>query len=1191
MHLKSLEMIGFKSFADKTRLTFEPGMTAVVGPNGCGKSNISDAIRWVLGEQKPTAMRGSKMEDVVFSGTDSRKPVGMAEVSLTFTNCEAVLETEFHEVTITRRFFRSGEGQYFLNRTPCRLKDIHRLFLGTGIGTSSYSFMEQGRIDRVLSSRPEDRRAIFEEASGITKFKADKAEAIRKLDHTEANLLRLADVIREVKRQIGSLQRQAGKARRYKTFREQLRSFDIFATRERLRSTDQTIQTLEKDIQALDEQITSAATEVTELESGSTHLRRSIHQTETEIGTLQEQNVEARSNLDHTQELIRVNQQRIKEYEQWSERDAREVDSTRKQIDSQQDVAADLTAKLQQRRQEKTDADAALQTCNVAFEEHRSDITSMRTRIHELRDESMGLESRVSQLQNLLAQLDAKQHASSVQKERLHAEQTQLERVVTGYDKRMASMQEDLTKLEGQVLTAEGSLHQGQEALATNQQQAATHRDQISTINADLSARQAQLELLQRSDADEGLPSGARRLLDDSNPLGVDAATLMGSLADRLDIDKTYRTALLASLRAWVDAVLVTDTRAAIDVLKTLRSSRVGSARLLAADTDATLPTADIPQGIRLSDQVSCDDALKPLARRLLGHVIVIPSLDALPSPLTPDITFVTADGAVVRSDGRIEFYMPDTDHTNPLARRHMVEDLTTQVTKLQKTATATQGDLDTCLQQESVLIQTVENARKELERHRDTCGIKKGEIQIVSTEAEQAQQRLETVSWELSELNSQEDSGNDERTAASEELEQIRQRRQDVTQTISQNTNELHKLETTQSDLQRDVTEKNIQFARLNQDVQHMESRSDAVAAHLEELSAVAENRAGGIVSYTKSIGDLQSAIKQAEQNLVSLKGSLTSTTEKADSLRRNREKQAEELELLESSLAETRQLGDTLRSRQSTRQLEHKETTMRRQNTLDRLASEYAVALDQVEAEAEPDWTSDKPSQEALETHIAELRTKLEAMGPVNLVAIEEHQELEERYTFLTQQEQDLVKAKQQLMDMIRKINRTTSDMFQSTFVKVNENFQAMFRTLFDGGTAKLVLVNEEDILECGIEIIARPPGKRLQNVSLLSGGERTMTAVALLFAIYMIKPSPFCLLDELDAALDDSNIGRFINILKGFLEQSQFLVITHNRQTIAEAGVLYGVTMYEKGVSGIVSMKFNDNKKAPEPVTAAT
>lgn len=1189
MYLKRLELIGFKSFADKTCLEFEPGMTAIVGPNGCGKSNISDAVRWVLGEQSAKALRGNKMEDCIFTGTDDRKPLGMAEVGITFAECEKNLNTEYNEVTVTRRVFRSGEGQYFINKTPCRLKDIQRLFMDTGIGTTSYSLMEQGRIDQVLSSRPEDRRTIFEEASGITKFKTDKKEAIRKLEHTESNLIRLADVIREVKRQIGSLQRQAGKALRYKALREELRKLDIYTTKQRLISMDIDIQKLESEISDANKKICALKIEIEELEQGNAVLRQSILQTEQERGTISKKVVEAQSKLDHTRELIRVNRQRIEEYRGWSEREAQQADKADKQIEEQRRNIEELSHRLETALIEKNEADKELKLRNDILASHQQEVETMRREVHDLHSESVQLESLSSKLQNQLIQIESREHSDTIQRERLFAERAQLEHAAKRYEKRQAEMLQVLQDLENNVTRCNDLTGKLEQQKIQKNQEIEKIRQSLAELHCQTSAQKAQISLLRNNNAgEESNAETARLLLDKSNPLEIDKNKILGSIVSHLDVDPDHRTALDAVLHSWLDAILVEDIASAVEILQKLESRNQGPARLLAINTtDEPQPSATAGEaGARLVDHVKCSDITTPLIRRLLGNVIVLDSLATLPSPIPVHGVYVTREGSLVRGDGCVEYWMADASLDNP----YLLANLEESLTGLEKQIMDHDNRLKTFLSENAELQKHIDEARSELDEQRHTFAVKEGENHVVARETDQARDRSNTVTWELDNLTTQSDSEVTERTSTSEELNRIREQREKTSQEIEIKTEKLHELETRHSDLQSKATEQSMRFAQLHQELEHLENRHGTAMTHLEELETLARASSEGLVSYETNIEQLTESIKNAEDQLVSLQKEVEINESRSENLRKNREKQSQELEELEKTLAKNRTLMDELRNRKSDLDLKYNEVTLRRQNHLDRIASEYNITMEQIMEEPEIEWENGKPGMDTLETSIAELRTKLDAMGPVNLVAIEEYHELEERYNFLTHQEEDLVKANQQLLEMIRKINCTTSEMFRSTFAAVNENFLTMFKKLFNGGSAKLVLVNEEDVLECGIEIIARPPGKRLQNISLLSGGERTLTAVALLFAIYMIKPSPFCLLDELDAALDDSNIGRFVNILKEFLNQSQFVVITHNRQTIAAANVLYGITMHEKGVSKIVSMKFKEYEEKTAQLTVA-
>ena len=1198
MYLKSLELIGFKSFAERTRLEFEPGMTAIVGPNGCGKSNISDSVRWVLGEQSAKALRGAKMEDCIFNGTETHKPLSMAEVSITLANCEQALGTEFHEVTVTRRVFRTGEGEYFINKTPCRLKDIQRLFMDTGIGTNSYSLMEQGRIDQILSSRPEDRREVFEEASGITKFKADKKEAIRKLDHTEANLVRLADIIREVRRQIISLQRQAGKAKRYKSLQEQLRGFDIYATRERLNTLNQDLHTLESRLASVSEQEEAVRADVDETEQQATQTRAELNAFEKQIADAMEAAVQAKNELDRARELIQINQDRIRELKDLSERDSRDCEEARSRLDQHRISLEELLVQLQEVIAARDLAERELHSQNEQLVKLDAELEQARKNLHDLGAESVDLESRFAKLQNELYTLDAQERTSAIRKERLAAEQAELQRGVETYEGRQSEMERNLQTLRDEVETVARRIKDLTAQRGNKAQAISGIQKEKSDIQARIAARKAQIELLGGNDAKtEGFPGGARALLHPASGIELNRAIVLGSLAEQIQAEPPYRTAVEAALRAWLDAVVVSDDAFALEVLRALQVRAEGSARIVALKCGAPAPETFIDGlGSRLIDHVQCSAEIRPLIERLLHNVRVVDELIEIPLPLRPEAIYVTRTGAVIRGGGSFELWMPEAGEVNPIARQHTLAEWNQELVALEKQRDELDRNLSILLADEQTFNESIEQARTQLEENQRKLAQSEGENHIISQEAAQARDRAETVAWELGVLENQQVSGGDRRASIHQEMEQLRTRQADVRSNVSSKTNALRAVEQARAERAAEVTERRVRFAERRQEVEHLATRKEPMEARIKELENLIANRSDGISSYQSRIQELQVSIRTTEAKLQPLQDEVTRLGEQLDTARRWRSEKATALASFDAILHEKRAALDDIRTKKSQIDVELAEQRIRRQNLVERISADYHITTEQMAAEPEPVWENgQKLDRDALETTIAEIRAKIEAMGPVNLVAIEEHRELEERFTFLTQQQDDLVKAKTQLMELIRKINKTTTEMFFQTFQQVNNNFQEMFKKLFGGGSAKLVLVNEEDVLESGIEIIARPPGKKLQTVSLLSGGERTMTAVALLFSLYMVKPSPFCLLDELDAALDEANIGRFIKVVQSFLENSQFVVITHNRQTISAAEVLYGVTMEQNGVSKIVSVKFSQHEKnspepAKEPATAA-
>jgi len=1186
VYLKSLEMIGFKSFADKTLFHFEPGMTCVVGPNGCGKSNIADSIRWVLGEQSAKALRGTKMEDCIFTGTEARKALGMAEVSITFSDCEDALGTEYHEITITRRVFRSGEGQYFLNKTPCRLKDIQRLFMDTGIGTAAYSIMEQGRIDQILSSRPEDRRTVFEEASGITKFKSDRKEAIRKLEYTEANLLRLSDVIREVKRQIGSVQRQAGKARRYKALHEELRSKDIFCSMRRIASMNDGVNSLGEDIEGMSRQMEDARREVEELETGNAVLRKSLVETEHQIGTGLESVVHAQSKLDRTHELIEVDCQRIDEYRSWSERTSREIEQTNRQLEEKRTEIARIVDDLERARAQQAEAGETLRVRTADLEQSRERTEATRLGIQNLRVESVELESLSSKLQNEVIGIEAEARTAVLRRERLAAEKGQLTRVASDFADRESEMEKDLRVLEQSVSEADA-------AAVTAQALERELSDALREVQASLAelrslhaAATARMEILGHTDEEDGpIPEAAGLLLSDSNPLDIDRSHILGMLGDRIEVEEGYARAVEAVLGAWLDAVLVSGWEDALEALRKLTEKQQGPVRMLVpSPAEAELSfSAHGPGTDKLRQHVSCSEDISAALSTLLASVFVVDTLDQVPRPVLPDAIYVTRAGHVLRGDGRIAFGADAPAHVSPL-KKEMLNDARTSVADIDRRIAVEQGRADAAASAQEGADAALEEARARLAECRTELAQKQGEGQVIGGESREARDRLDTVSWELDSLEDADGTGEEQKRDVQAKALETRERREQILQDIQSRTDELHTVESDHTALQSDVTEHRVRAAEVTQALRHVEALHAAAVARVAELEDTLGGRSEGLHSYAEGIERLTTEIEQSRSRISAMEEAVGTHTDTVASLKKNKQKQGEELEKLEALLSARRTGLEEIREAKSGLNLRLAEETLRRQNQVDRLTAEYHATLEDLEKEPPPEWQDGEPVLDAAETMVAELRTRLEGMGPVNLVAIEEFKELEERHTFLTSQEEDLVNSKQQLMDMIRKINRTTSEMFKTTFDGVNTNFQEMFKTLFNGGTARLVLVDEEDVLESGIEIIARPPGKKLQNVSLLSGGERTLTAVALLFAIYMIKPSPFCLLDELDAPLDESNIGRFVEVLRRFLDQSQFVVVTHNRQTIAAGQCLYGITMPERGISKVVSMKFHEYEKSP-------
>lgn len=1191
MYLKQIEITGFKSFAEKTKLQFESGMIAIVGPNGCGKSNVSDAIRWVLGEQRPTALRCSKMADVVFNGTDGRKPLGMAEVSITFTDCEGVLDTEFNEVTITRRVFRTGEGQYFINKNLCRLKDVQRLFMGTGIGTTSYSVMAQGQIDAILSSRPEDRRAVFEEAAGITKFKADRKEATRKIEQTEANLLRLADVIREVKRQIGTLQRQAGKAQKFRELREELRGLDIFLTRRRLAALDLRLRELDITMHQLAGEVIEHQEVVAEAEGESARIHATIRETEERIGALTEQAAQADGKYARAQEVIKVNQQRIEEYRVWAERDNHEISEIRAQIETLNLQVESLEQKRLLIEQAATVEGDKLTEAQTRFDEHKTRIEETRTILQRDRQRSLECERRVNQIQQTLNEMEQQQRAALMKRERLSAEQEQTLEGLRSVEETLAQVNQRLQKLRDAGGSVEEHLTCFEEERASSSAELQRLQESFTQAQAEASAKRAQVELLSdRGETEDEFGAGARQMLDPANPLKLPEQAVLGTLAEQFNAPSELRLALEAALRAWLDAVAVRDeesVRTALTAL--LAGGEGGAARMVVvegalpstAKSGATRQLTEATGLVPLLELVEVTPQFQVAAKRLLGAVWLADSLAQVPTNLPEGVSVVTRDGAMLRADGCYELWMPDSQVSSPLARRLLLTETVSQLEQLERQLGGQRTQLERLNTRLTELTVQINQTRQERDHNQRLTAQAEGEYQALNRDAERTRERLNAAQKELLSLAEQTAGDDQQRDTLNDELKTLNHERDELLEKTGELSYFLQELEGVYGELSHALTECRIRVSSLTQQLEYTESQRESIESRMEELERTIQGRSRGVLSYDQSIERLKVEIGELESGLEPMRLAAEELHRKVDEIRQERATRYRELEKNDAVLSERRRALDTTRDNRGKAEVEMTESRMRHQTQLDHIYNEYGLSAEELVAHADPTWGSEgQPPVPQIEARVGQLNKAIQDLGPVNMVAIEEYKELEERFTFLRAQEQDLLKSKEQILELITVINQKSSELFQSTFEQANANFEAMFAKLFNGGQAKLVLLeNAADPLECGIDIIARPPGKRPQSVTLLSGGERTMTAVSLLFAIFMIKPSPFCMLDELDAALDDSNIGRFVQALKEFLQHSQFLIITHNQHTIAESDIVYGVTQQEKGVSKVVSMRLND------------
>ncbi|MSU64200.1 MAG: chromosome segregation protein SMC [Pedosphaera sp.] len=1236
MYLKGLTVLGFKSFADKTSLNFLPGVSAIVGPNGCGKSNVSDAVRWVLGEQSAKALRGSEMADVIFNGTDSRKPLGMAEVSLTISDVEgdnlkaAGVAVEFNEVTVTRRVFRDGASEYFINKTPCRLKDIQQLFMGTGVGRSSYSIMAQGNITQIISSKPEDRRMVFEEAAGITKFKAQKKESLRKLEHTDQNLLRVQDLIREVKRQIGSLQRQAGKARRFKQLMQELQHLDTQLARHHFDVLQGEISERQTAADKLRIEIETYSADVQRGEDEVLQLRAALAGLEDKIIEAQQQGGEVRSQIERHEARVHYNDERLRELDAQNAKALSEITQTEERQMAAEQEAAGIAARLQSSQSALDQHRSALQVRRDALQKIEGELINRQDALREIQSKAFGTGQQLSRVRNEINSLDLQKQGNVVRLEKLSAEKVQLDEERSRLEARLHEFAANVEVEKLSVQTSRGTVEDRQKRLRDLQQelnQAGQALDVIVHQQAEKRSRLAVLEQLQT--AYEGFSAGAVAALKSTD--GV-----LGPLTDKIRVPDQYITAIEAALGSQLQVILTQTADTAERILADLSTHKRGRASIAAFDlreapaTSTNLaeggaspvsvvlqrdPTASAPPtlpGVAALEIIEADASVRPLLEGLINRTRIVPTLAAATiawRETRGGFDFVTLGGEVLNCHG---IYTGGAGNGNGsgksaasvLGRKNQISELASALVQLQEQVTEASRSKGALHSEQTALQASLQQAQSDLRNQEVAIATRQGEFNALQSSLKSLQQKIETVGYESSRLSTQEEEGKRKRETLALQIGDLESGEQALQRQLAELTSGLDELRQQREAANAALTETKVSLAAEEQLCASFRQQHGALQHRLRELGQsllhLRQQTASFINRREQHIAesaDSQAAIDSLQHDRDQINGRLAE-------LAGRKETQESEISGREGNLRDQRRRLTEIQQQRTTIEVELAQKNMAVENLRQRITEKYQLKLDDIRSECITitDASEGPPKVQTLTPEemaasgtatnwdqvteqVNSLQQRIEEMGPVNLVAIEEYEEIEQRHQFLTTQNDDLVKAKEQLLDVINRINGQTREMFTETFLKIRENFRNLFIEVFGGGKADLILVDEGDVLESGIDIVARPPGKQLQSISLLSGGEQTMTAVALLFSIYQVKPSPFCILDELDAPLDESNINRFIRVLQRFLEHSQFIIITHNKRTIGMADVLYGVTMQEHGVSKIVSVKFH---KHDEQVT---
>ncbi|MFC1454069.1 AAA family ATPase [Verrucomicrobiota bacterium] len=855
MRFKSLELIGFKSFADRTVLDFGEGISAIVGPNGCGKSNVSDAIRWVLGEQSARLLRGTAMQDCIFNGTDSLAPKNMAEVSLTLTDCEQVLGTDYHEVTVTRRVFRSGEGQYFVNKTPCRLKDIQRLFLDTGVGSNSYSVMEQGKIDLILRARPEDRREVFEEASGISKFKADKREALRKLEQTENNLLRLADIIKEVKRQIISIQRQAGKAERHKKMFDQLRGYDVYSSRERLKSMAAEIAAMEAQHASILEKNKALQHDIEKLELNNGSLQEDKEKIEGEISALQQSTMQADAQIEQLRQTLEINNQRVNENQQRIQHDTKEIDEARRNLDGIRKSSAENEENLNNARAKFQEAEENLKIKGGEHARYEKDLDETKSSIDELMAESFALDDRLTKSQNERHQLENSDRGIVIRRERCAAEQANLRIVVEQQQARVGEAEDIMRRMRFDVEEAEKAFQKCSEDIRKNDEYLASARSDIVRRDKDIAAITAQTGMLSH-DTDSLLKQSETKNEDALALAAIDHEQTLGRLCEQVKIPPEYRIAFEAVLRDLLNAFILKDVSGAIRLVKELDKVKGQSMSFVIADLPLHLSPSTVPpsQSVCLLDQIQITEQYRPLFTRLLRNVYVVESADFLKEKTDPALVCVTRNGVVMRGSGALQIGAWAKPEQSPMLRQQHYEELNGRLLLLNAKNAEAQKSYSEVVASHDKQKKDLIKMQAELDAKRQVLAGHKGQHLVIKSEADKTRDNLETVSLELKEIEKQ-DSSTERKSELIITMDKSNARRVAVKRAIEELNGKIKTLELSHKEMQAEVMDANVSVVRHRDEVSHLTQMGATQTERITQLGSLVKNRGDRILEYEKAI------------------------------------------------------------------------------------------------------------------------------------------------------------------------------------------------------------------------------------------------------------------------------------------------------------------------------------------------
>lgn len=1178
MVLRKLTIYGFKSFADKTEIRFGDGMTAVIGPNGCGKSNVVDAVRWVFGEQKASALRSTSMQDVIFSGTQKRQPLNVAEVTLVIENTRGILPLEYREVAVTRRAYRSGDSEYLLNRSQCRLRDIQNLFLDTGLGSNCYTTIENGMINSILSDKAEERRILFEEAAGISKYKKRIKEAQRKLERTGQDLLRISDRVQEKERYVRMLARQGEKARRYKKYRDDLMTLELGLENRRYTELGTAIANRERELAELTQEYETARAKIASNESRIEELEVVKVEKENELQIAGRNVADAGEKINAIDREVSVSNQSLSLHRENVERFEQEARSFEAQTEEKREFLGRIERSIIERESQLREQEEHVGEARTDLETFDGSLSSHRSSLDELADSQLGLVHGIGDEQKALSTSQTNLTNAQELRDRLNHE---IQSLRTRMEEYREAMEQCRLQLESESEAHKNHLKSREALWIRLEKEDERYHELVEKekgIEARIDSCKAQLRFLEGLDsAYEGYESGVKALLTRG------AEGTMGIVADLLEVKDAQIAALVErALGPDIQTVVFRTDAALEDACTYLKSEKVGSARMMSLErlTDQPTTSATTPLAATepLRGHVIVSEECSPLADRLLGHILIADTCNGrgcLVDGLPEHAMLVTRDGVVSHGTGLVVAGESTSEEIGILQRKQQREELSAEILRCGKVYEDTVHQKENCIITRDEVKRALVEVDEKINRGRQKQREQETNITHYQNEIQNTRDRAQSMQPELSRTH--EAIAEHEAAIRSHEtaLQEMVGQRQDIEGRIAGAKARLAEMEEERGRLADHL--RNIELS-LNGLTNRLEQERSSV----ERLKKDIDNLTGARQRKLEDKNKTLASIAELESSIARLNEELSAVRQRRRELEEIHAAKREEYNGILNQIEEIRKESKTHQedlqqagNRRHEHEVEQTRAEEKRRTIRERMWEAY-----QLDLESPPE---DLPLLEQIDDetvqNIETLKERLRRVGDVNLGALQEYEVENEELKKMVAQRDDLQKAVDDLEKAIRKLNKEARVQFVQTFDQVKENFQKMFLTLFEGGEARLSLEEDVDPLQAAIRIDVRPAGKTMRGVTLLSGGERALTAISLLFALYMVKPSAYCILDELDAPLDDANIGRFVRILRQFAESTQFVVITHNKRTMEAADLLYGVTQQESGVSTVASLSLDE------------